>query len=261
LRRVWWSEPGFLLFSALYLVSGGVFIFWISKLEFPIAAQALGIFWIIMFPVIILMYKRILSEPRVYVKQSVLDETAHVLKTHHRKVRAEFVKGELAQLERKEKCDVLDIWKIDPALSARHYFFAATRTLKIDPVGRECHIRIQVRKEDRLSARVDVTSQQLLFDTIEYVKLISSDGYLLELGRFFDRLVLVIDIIDLDERGSDIYHTVVSFLVDSQALSKLTPHQSLDAKQLARIGDLRFDNGNPVESHRDIELPLARGAK
>jgi hypothetical protein len=258
---VWWTEPGFLIISLVYLGSGGIFILWISYLEFPIAAQALGALWVIVYPVIIMMYKRILSEPKVYIKQSVLNETSSALEAHRRNVRTEFVRGELTQLEHAEKCDVLDIWKIDPTLSARHYFFSATRTLKIDPVVRECQIRIQVREEDRLSARADVSSEQLLLDTVDYVNIISSDGYLYLLRNYFDRLILVIDRIDLDERGGDIAVPVLSLLADSHALWKLQQTRAFDALQLSRLGDLRFEHGKSIEPHRDIEVPKSRGAK
>jgi hypothetical protein len=141
-RRVWWTEPGFILFSLFYLGSGFVGIRWIGSLGVPIIAVALGVYWLVMFPVMIGMYKRILDEPKVYVKQSVIKKTVDALRVHRATVRKEFIAREIEQLKQGSPCDVLDIWKIDPRLSARHTFFAATRVSKIDPSAGECLIRI-----------------------------------------------------------------------------------------------------------------------
>jgi hypothetical protein len=260
-RRVWWTRPDFLIFSICYLAIGAYGVRLISELGFGTIASLLGIFWIIMFAVLVVLYRRIFDEPNVYVKQSVVDKTVQGIRAHRKKVRREFIGRELAQLANGEKCNVLDIWKIDPVLSARHAFFAATRVSKIDPSVRELHIRIQVKQVDPKFVPVAVSSKQLLYDTVDYMKTLAEDGYLSMLKGYFDRIIVVIDRLDSDDRGAEIAVPVLSLELEAQALTKIEQTQSFDIVQLRRLADFRYDDWKPIQALRDIDLPKARGAK
>lgn len=260
-RRVWWTRPDFLFFSIFYLAIGAYGVRLISELGFATIASLLGIFWIIMFAVLVVLYRRIFDEPNVYVKQRVVHKTVQGIRTHRKKVRREFIGHELTQLAKGEQCDVLDIWKIDPALSGRHAFFAATRVSKIDPSARECHIRIQVRQEDLHMVSASELAKQFLIDTASYVKIIADDGYLYQLRGDFDSLIIIIDKLEVDERGAEVPVPILSLEMESKSLAKVELSQSFDVVQLRKLGDLRFNDWQPVEPGRDIALPKPRGAK
>jgi len=255
LRRVWWTEPGLLLISFLYLGIGGGCIYWISFLEFPIAAQALGVLWIVVFPILIVMYKRVLLEPKIYVKQSVIRATKEALNTNRLKVRREFMKTELEQLEQGTKCVALDVWRIDPKLVQRHSYFERTRALYIDPQVRECHIRIQIAEEKTLNPKT------VIQDVLRYLKIISCDGYLLAVGRYFDRLILVVDSVGIGDRGDEIPCTILSLLFSAQSLWKFRSFGILTEDHLKQHAELLFENGKEVVPHREIALPRLHGAK
>ncbi|HEY6952747.1 MAG TPA: hypothetical protein VI758_10090 [Bacteroidota bacterium] len=260
-RRVWWVESGFFLVSLAYLGIGAIFILWISYLEFPIAAQVLGILWIIMYVVIILMYKRILSEPNVYVKGRVVRRTTEFLQRERIKERNEFVQRELAQVKSGERTAVLDIWKTDPQLAKRHSYFSETRAILIDPTKRECHIRISWPVKKGVDAAGNLSSKEVLSETIGFLKTISTDGFLRLFSTYFDSLIVVIDRLESDERGGEVAIPMLSILLESESFWKIAGVGIAPNLPAGKFGDLRFDEGREIEPHRTIELAGKQGAK
>ena len=230
-------------------------------MQFPIASQIVTVFWIVMYPVLIVLYKRTLFDPNEYVKESVIRGTLNALQIHRKQVRKEFIQRELSQLARGEACQVLDVRQLDPKLSGRHLYFPATRAIYMDPSIRECHLRIQIHSEEQPGDRAKTFTATVGRDTISYLKIISGDGYLSLLSKYFDRLVLVIDRVESDMQGGDISIPMLSLLFDSKSFWQLYQHRSLDIIQLRRLGDMHFEEGKEIVPHRMIELPKPRGAK
>jgi hypothetical protein len=115
-----------------------------------------------------------------------------------------------------------------------------------------------VKQDDPALVPVAVSSKELPFETVNYLKIISGDEYLRPLREYFDTLIIVVDGVELDERGADIVIPVLSLAIESRLLSSVEQIRSFDIVQLKKLAEFRFDDWNPIEPHRKIELRKCR---
>jgi len=84
---------------------------------------------------------------------------------------------------------------------------------------------------------------------------------LMLVGKYFDLLVLVVDLLRMDDRGDEIPIPILSLTLGKQSLGRMEHLHLSTAEQLKMYGDLLFENGRQITPHRDIELPKQHGAK
>lgn len=249
-RRAWWLESGFFwVVGVLYMGSGVVGIFWISYLA-KIAAQILAVFWVVMLPVIIWLYKRTQFEP-YYVDQSVVDKTVHDLATHRTNVRNEFLKTEIALLEKGEKTPVMDVWRLDEGLQRHYPFFSYVEVVAIDASQRELQIRLQIEDPPQPAGKDESPFMKNVF---EFLSVISKDSNLAAFKKYFDMVTLEIYAMQENQQKVDIAYPAFSMQVKAQILWKLASTET-KVPGLTLLGDVRFEDGRPIQPHRSIESP------
>jgi hypothetical protein len=151
------------------------------------------------------------------------------------------------------------VWRLDASLAKRHSYFAATKSLLIDPSQREFWLRIQVGEIGQSDVDRKSFNDTVFKDIGAYLGIIAQDPYLFMLRSFFNRIVLQIDSIREDERHIDRPFPILSLLGDASILSSLKSGLGIDKKRLLEIADIRFDEGNEIEPHRSIDLPSVEG--
>jgi hypothetical protein len=249
-RRAWWLESGFFwVVGVLYMGSGVVGIFWVSYLA-KIAAQILAVFWVVMLPVIIWLYKRTQFEP-YYIDHSVVDKTVRDLATHRAGVRNEFLKTEIALLEKGGKIPVLDVWRLDEGLQSQSPFFSHIEVVAIDASQRELQIRLQIEDPPQPGGK---DGSPFMKNVFEFLSVISKDSNLAAFRKYFDMVTLEIYAMQENEQEGDIAYPVLSMQVKAQTLWKFASTET-KIPGLTLPGDVRFEDGRRIQSHRSIESP------
>ncbi len=258
-RRYWWTASGPVAFMGAYALISALCIYWMVDLGFPEAAWISGVFWVIMFPVVVLMLKRALIEPTTYVRDRVVDRTRQMIAEHRRQVRTEFIQTELDMLQRGEAGPALDIWHLDPKLEARHPYFACLETVRIDPGVRELWMRLQLGEFEHPAEASPALGREIRDQLAQFLLFVADDGYLRILSRSFDTVVVELYSMREGENQTNVAYAVLSVLLPLPSLRRLSGATRFSGVHVATIGDLRFADGIPVEPHRNIPAPLVRG--
>ncbi len=258
-RRYWWTAGSPVAFIAAYALISAVCIYWMVDLGFPEAAWISGIFWVIMFPVVVLMLKRALIEPTTYIHDRTVDRTRDMIADQRRQVRKEFIQTELDALGRGEAGPVLDIWHLDPRLEGRHPYFACLETVRIDPTVRELWMRLQIGELERPAEASPGVGRYILDQFAAFLRIMADDGYFRLLSCSFDTVAVEICSVREGEDQTDVPYVLLSVLLNLQIFRRISAAPQFAGPNVATVGDLRFANGAPVEPHRNIPAPLLRG--
>lgn len=256
-RKHWWLDPGFLFIIFLYVGSGVVFIWWISYLEQAIAATILIIFWILVFPVVVLLGKRMIYDT-YKVDYRVIQKTKREIADHRIKVRKEFIQTELDVLSRGERSPVLDIWRLNEKLAGRHPFFNDIETIWIDPSRRELQVRIQMPDVPPTPAGT-TRINPFFIEIAHFLAIAIADPYLGLLKPFFSTIVLVVYALRENEQRIDVPFPFFSMLIPPASMGRLSSVPPEAFKDLAPLGKVRFADGAEIEPHREIEERKAHG--
>ncbi|MGB2868023.1 MAG: hypothetical protein WBD36_06215 [Bacteroidota bacterium] len=256
---MWWTDSGVIAIVATYLLVGGAVIYWIYlQRDFRIAAEILAVFWTIMFPVLVLLAKRTVDHLPTYVDRKVIDRTQAELEQNRRQVRKEFLETEIAALERGEATPVLDVWRLDPSLEKRHLYFSSLDAVSLDPTSHELWIRIGLGELHWTPDEAKKNKAILLQGVADFLLVVSKDGYVRLLGKFFERLVLELYALREHEER-EVPYPVFSLLVEKSMLARVALLPKFPWTEVEKAGDCRFGGGNDVEPHRSIPIPAARG--
>lgn len=258
-RIVWWRESGVIAILGTYLVVGSVVIYWVYlQRDFRIAAYILAVFWTIMFPVLVFLMKRTVDQTGATVDRKVVDRTLQDLNESRQLVRKEFLQTEIAALDHGEATPVLDIWRLDPSLEKRHPYFSALESVFLDPTAHELWIRVGIG-ELHWSSNEAAKNKTTMFESVaEFVSVVSKDGYVRLLGRFFERLVVELYALREHEER-DVPYPIFSMLVEKKVLARIAVLPRFSWTEVEKSGDCRFGDGNEVEPHRSIPIPASRG--
>jgi hypothetical protein len=256
-RKHWWLDPGFVSLIFVYLGSGIAFIWWISYLEQAIAAIVLAILWVLVFPVVVILAKRMIYDT-YRVDHRVIERTKQEIVDHRIKVRKEFIQTELEILSRGERSPVLDIWRLNEKLAGRHPFFNDIETLWIDPFLRELHIRIQM--SDVTPQHTDAKKVNPFFvEMAQFLTIAAADPYLGLLKPFFNTIVLVAYALRENEQHIDVPFPFFSILIPPELMGRLSTVPLEVFKDLSPSGTVRFADGAEIEPHREIEGKRVHG--
>lgn len=249
-RRVWWLHSSFFLFIGGYVVCSAFFLSIIRIRE--LAFQLTGIFWLIMLPIIIWLYKRTIFED-YSVDQSIVRKTQKNILTDRAKVRGELHLREKDLLRQGTRTAVLDTWRLNPGLAKQHSFFASLEVIAIDPVVRELDIRIQILP----SLLEDPKKAQALNESVfEFSRIISHDTDLAAFREFFDTVVLVLYATQPDDLSGLASYPVLSIEMKAGVFWNVAG-AAQKAADVFHFASLRFKGGEEIIPHRSIELPGA----
>ncbi len=248
-----WLNPWLMAIAIGLLLLGVPMVLWLMTYHSDIAVQMFVITWVCLTGFVVAMAKSSLIDSRYYVSKKILTKTRREIETHRSEVRKEFLKTELEVLNRGRKTPVLDVWRLDPSLQKRHIFFSSLVASILDPESREIHFRIQLDDIRNPETGLRISESALLNHIGEFLKVIAVDPYLAILRKFFDRIVLVIDALREDEHHVDRPYPVLSMALESGPLTGLASLPAFDGRLLLQNADVRFDGGNEIEPHRDIQ--------
>jgi hypothetical protein len=236
-------------------------VLWLMTYHSSEAVSMFIITWLCLLGFVLLMAKKSLHDPRFYVDRKVLEKTRHELEDHRVKAHAEFLKNEIEILSRGEKTPVLDVWRLDRTLLKRHLFFSSMEASLLDPQNREIQLRVQISDADSAGAGVSISDKALLNQVGDFLRTIVRDPYLLILRKFFDRIVLEIDALREDGHHVDRPFPILSLLLEYSQLETMTRLSLFDWQRLSQGAELRFDGGNEIQPHREIEFVSSHGSK
>jgi hypothetical protein len=256
-----WSNPWLLAIGVALLLIGLPMVLWLMTYHSDAAVTMFIITWLSLTLFVLMMAKKSQLDPRYYVDRKVLDRTKREIETHRLAARKEMFTNEIATLRRGEKAPVLDVWRLDTSLTKRHTYFASTTSILIDPVQRELQVRIQLTEIGHSVGEKKSFCESMFNDVISYFGILGQDPYLLLLRRFFDTIVVQIDSLREDEHHMDTTYPILSVLAQSSDFWSMLLDPGFSRKRLLEIADVRFDDGNEIQPHRVIDLPLARGSK
>jgi hypothetical protein len=256
-----WTNPWLIGIGVGFMLIGLPMVLWLMTYHSDIAVKMFVITWLSLTGFVLLMTKQSLNDPRFYVDRKVLKKTKHELENQGTKAQVQFLKNEIEILNRGEKTPVFDVWRLDQALSKRHLFFPSMEASLLDPQAREIHFKIQITDARNADGSLSISEKILLNHIAEFFKTIVRDPYLMILRKFFDRIVLQIDALREDEHRVDRPFPILSLMVEYTQLEKMTQLAIFDGQHLSQGLELRFDGGNEIEPHREIESVSTHGSK
>jgi hypothetical protein len=103
--------------------------------------------------------------------------------------------------------------------------------------------------------------RMILADIGSFLQALVHDRHFDSLRAFFDTLILEMYGTMEDAEGRDHPFPCLSMSLPTKFFSKVLQSGSTLGKDLSRYGELRWNSGHPVEPHRNLESPQARGAK
>ncbi|MBI5464627.1 MAG: hypothetical protein HY966_06735 [Ignavibacteriales bacterium] len=259
-RRVWWSDPSFLILLSVLLVVA-VPVVWYAAITYDShLALAIAVFFFLLALLSFSFFKSFGAFSRTVVNSTKVDEASEEVLVGRRETRTEFIAAELSLLRQGQASPVLDIWRLDPALASRHPLFPSIEFSMIYPERREWWIRcgIEDSEEDEASAEERST---LLIRLSEFIRIISRDAYLLRLIPFFDTMVLEVYSYHLSQDNKEVAEPILSFQLASSALLNAYRDTASVVGFWRKKDFLRFDDMKAIQPHRGIEGEASRGGK
>lgn len=252
-RIAWWTNPWIIVSVIVMMLIGLPMILWILTYKSYAGATMFAITWISLMGFVVWIVKRNLLDARYYIQEKTLDETRLEINADRKQVRKELLSNEIEVLARGQKTPVLDVWRLDHKLAARHPYFSSAQLVTIDPSIRELYIRIQIG-EIQSTDESRIHFQKIIWHhLVRYLKIVAGDSYLALLIKFFDKLVLQIDSVREDSRHIDVPYPVLSCIVDSRVLRTIQALPTITQEQFLKLADVRFSGGGEIEPHRLIE--------
>lgn len=257
-RRVHWLLDPWIIGTIVFLALSGVpMVLWLSTYDSTMAVLMFVITYLTLLISVAFYIKRSLLEPEIVPDEKKVAEAKRELEEHREEVRRAYVQTELNFLSRGEQGPVLDVWRLNDKLRARHPFFSRLETVLMNPVSKELWIRIKVgRLNTQSPGSYEVESIRM--HLAEFVGHLATDDYL-RLFRFFFNII-VIEIYSLrDVEGSvDEPFPIYSVCLSRQDLERFVS-LSPSWQQLAVVGEHRFAEGSEIQPHRGIEGGIASG--
>lgn len=252
-RIAWWTNPWIIATVILLMLIALPMVLWILSYKSYGGATMFVITWIGLTAFVVWSAKRHLVDASYYIREKTLNRTYFEINADRRKIREELLRNEIEVLGRGEKTPVLDIWRLDPKLAARHPYFSLAQLVILDPRTRELYVRIQLEEiESTDGARIRF--QKIIWqDLIQYLIIVAGDSYLALLSRFFDNIVLQINSIREDPCHTDVAYPVLSCIVESRILRVIQSLPTITHDRFAKLADVRFTGGGEIEPHRHIE--------
>lgn len=260
-RIAWWLNPWIIALTLILILISVPMVLWIASYNSEMAVVMFVVTYVSMLVFVLLMVKRSMLEPHLYVDEKRIKKQQQELETHRKQVRLEFIKTELEVLNRGERTPVLDLWRLDQSLTRRHPYFSMIETTLLDPVSKELHIRIQIGEVQEDASQNIQLGKKLMVGVTSFLKIIATDQYVQELKRYFDILVLEVYALREDEHQRDVPFPIMSLLITATVLAQFAYISNVDLKRLQNLGDLRFTAGSDIIPHRGIETAAARGLK
>jgi hypothetical protein len=252
-RIAWWTNPWIIALVIVMMLIALPMILWILSYKSYAGATMFAITWMSLMGFVVWLAKRNLLDARYYIHEKTLDQTRLEIDADRKQVRKELLSNEIEVLARGEKTPVLDIWRLDQNLAARHPYFSSAQMVTIDPLTHELYVRIQIGEfhtTDNSRIQFEKTVWQ---DVVRFLKIVAGDSYLVLLTKFFDRLVLQLDSIREDSRNIDVPYPVLSCVVESRVLRTFQALPTITKDQFFKLADVRFIGGEEIEPHRNIE--------
>jgi len=254
-----WTNPSLIAVGVILILLGLPMTLWLMTYPSRPAVVMWVVTWLSLTFFILWMVKKSATDPGYKIDKKIVKKTEEELTTERRKVRKELLANEINALGRGEKTPVLDVWRLDESLAARHDFFRQTTALLIDPWVRELQIKIQCGEMKKTDENRKFLISSTLKQLSAYFRLIAQDPYLLAERTFFDRVILEIDCIREDERHVDISYPTMSFSIEAPVFWSIASMPEFSVSHLQKIADTRFDDGKEIVPHSAIDLPAARG--
>jgi len=254
-----WTNPGLIGLGALLLLIGTPMVLWLMTYHSDAAVAMFVITWLSMTVFVLLMAKKSVSDPGYFIDKRMIDKTKQDIATQRRLIRKELLDNEVAALRRGEKSPVLDVWKLDEALSKRHPFFENTTVLQVDPQQKELQTRIELGDFGGLSADRTALRKKVFTSLTSYLGIIRQDAYLGMLKEFFEVYILQIDALREDAQHVDRPFPILSLSMTGSAFWTISSAQKFDDLRLKQLADVRWDDGNEIQPHRFIDSSSPSG--
>lgn len=251
-RRFWWLEPGSLLLIIMLIIVGSAIEYYVYLLRYTNVLIIFGLFWGVGTVGVMLMYKRILYEPRVKVDEKKVEQTRHDLHMHRKGVQREFTSTEVAVLARGETTPVLDVWRLDPTMQKLHSYFSRLELLEVDPKVGEFRIRIQLGEIGQGKGTAHQRDLSLAANVLRLFQVMSKDGRFLSIKKFFHVIVAEFYILQEIEEGRDRAVPILSILMKESDLPTFTSVGQATFEKLQRLCDLRYEGGSEITPHRGL---------
>lgn len=251
-RRFWWTNPWVIAVAVGQFLVSVPMILWLATYKSVAAVVMFVITYLSLLVFLMIMVRRSLLEPHVYVDEKKIAEKEVELQAHRKRVGEQFVQTELEVLTRGETTPVLDVWRLDEKIQRRHPWFRAIDRIILDPVARELQIRIQLG-ELKWNAEEERNKLAVFQQVATFLSAAATEAHFQTLRDFFDAVVLGVYDLREDDTGRDVSRPIFSLLTSHEALTKIAGRMVLASAGLSGLGDFRFNNGQEVEPHRWIE--------
>lgn len=256
-RHAWWTHPWFIVLLAIEALI--VFFAFIAAYSYAdlTSGIVLGMFFCVLPFMTIQYFRNVLIEPNYSIDGKIIDATHQELARDRAQAKREFEKTEIAMLKGGKKIPVLETVRLDEKRRKVHPYYSAIEMAEIDPVDREFCVRIQVRHVD-LANDPEISSRpQFLKSIVSIIRALSRESQLQALFPFFSTFVVEVYSLFEDEHGRDNPFPLLSLSFPKDSLSLLNGI----VPDLRAMGDLRYNNGKPIEPHRGTAALSARGGK
>lgn len=256
-----WTNPRIIVVAVVLVVLAVPMVLWLLTYKSVAAVVMFVITYLSLLVFVLFMVRKSELDPRFFVDGKIIGRTKQEINAHRIAVKKELLANEIAALRRGERTPVLDIWRLNEALRKRHAYFAATVAQILDPALRELHVRVQLGETGASEEERNLFCQIFLRNSVSYLRIISQDPYLIQLKSFFDTLVIEADSLREDEHHVDVPFPAASILLEASVLWSLPAMPEIGPGTIAKIANVRLNNGLEIDPHRIMDLPSMRGLK
>ena len=251
-------NPWVIAIALLLILVAIPMVLWIASYKSSEAVMMFVITYVSLLVFVLLMVKRSMLEPHLYVDEKEIDKIRNDLQVKRQQVQMEFLRKEIEVLQRGERTPVLDVWRLNSLLLKRHPYFQKTETVLIDPKSQELQIRIQIGGVLEKDGNSDLFAKSYESSIISFIKIIARDMYLQQLKKFFQ--VIIVEMYGLREHEHERYvpFPFFSFIFPVTTVQQHSYTSLVDFNDLKTLGEIRFDGGSEIIPHRGIESLTAR---
>jgi hypothetical protein len=250
-RFAWWTNGWFI---SLVLVEAAVG----TVLGVMIMAQSntgTGIFfgfgWLLLCYLAGRMFKEALDELYHHIDESIVNKTERELTKFRTKVQEDFYNLELRSLQRGKRTSVLEEWRTGDPKDSPHQYFHAIRESEIDPAARTFFLRIHLGTMMLLPKEERQKFQRFIWnELIHFIACIGSDKRVLQLGAFFDDVIIELLATPEDHVGKESY-PFLSIRMPKEKMFQFNTDELVIVTDLRKLGDVRFEGGLEIEPHHE----------
>jgi hypothetical protein len=256
-RYAWWAHPWLIaLLGIEALIVGFAFIAAYSYAGLT-SGLVLGMFFCVLPFMTVQYFKNVLIEPNYTIDEKIIDATHRELVRDRAQAKSDFEETEIAMLKGGKKIPVLETVRVDEKRRKVHPYYSAIEMTEIDPVSREFFVRIQVGHFDFENDPEISSRPQFLKAVVSIIRALSKETQLLPLLPFFSTFVVEVYSLFEDEQRRDNPYPFLSLTFPKESLPLLNGI----VPDLSAMGDLRYNDGKPIEPHRGIAALSAQRGK